>query len=59
VGIVTDDAVLRAAVERFAAYIRSETLAVRVVFDPLPGVEPIELKVGSSRVKLYIQVVSA
>ncbi len=58
VGIVTDDAVLRAAVERFATYVQSETLAVGVEFKPLRDVDPIELKVGSTRATLYIQVVS-
>jgi len=59
VGIVTDDAQLQAVVREFADFIRGETLAVRIVLEPLSGVEPIELKLGSSTLKLYVKVVRA
>jgi isoleucyl-tRNA synthetase len=59
VGIETDDAAIRAAVAQFADYIASETLATRLVAEPLPGVEPIEVKIGSAHVKLYVQVVKS
>ncbi len=59
VGIETDDASLREAVAKFRDYIQSETLAVRIEFGPLAGVEPVELKLGGATVKIYIQVVSA
>jgi isoleucyl-tRNA synthetase len=57
VGLETDDAELRAAWEQFAEYIQRETLAVRLVSGPLEGVEPVELKLAGTLVKLYIQVV--
>jgi isoleucyl-tRNA synthetase len=58
-GIVTDDAQLQGAVREFADYIRGETLAVRLLLEPLSGVEPIELKLGSSTLKLHVKVVRA
>jgi len=59
VGLQTDDARLRDAVERFVSYIQNETLAARLVCEPLEGVEPVELKLGPARAKLYIQAVPA
>ncbi len=59
IGVETDDAALRDAVLRFSSYIESETLAVRLVLGPMPGVEPIELKLGTILVKIYVQVVPA
>jgi isoleucyl-tRNA synthetase len=59
VGLETDDAAVRRAVERFLSYILSETLATRIEFSPLAGATAGELKIGAARVKLSIQVVSA
>jgi len=59
VGIETGDAELREAVERFRPYIERETLAVRIESAALPGVAPIELKVGSLKAQLFVQVVQA
>ncbi len=42
IGIVTDSAELRAAVEQFRDYIMRETLAVAIGFEPLAGVEAVE-----------------
>ncbi len=56
---MTDDAGIRKAADRFADYIRGETLTVRLVFEPLPGVEPVEVKISGAAVKLYLQVVYA
>ena len=39
VGMVTDSAELRAAVEQFRDYIMQETLATELGFDAIPGVE--------------------
>jgi isoleucyl-tRNA synthetase len=58
IGLETDAVPLRNAAERFSTYIQSETLATRLVAGPLAKVEPIELKLGSAQVKLYVQVVS-
>jgi isoleucyl-tRNA synthetase len=57
VGIVTDGAAARAAAVRFVEYIRQETLSVRITFEPLTDVQPIDVKIGASQVALYIQVV--
>ena len=55
-GIVTDSPELRAAAEQFADYIRGETLAVEFGFEPLAGVEPVELDVAGFAVTLYVKV---
>jgi isoleucyl-tRNA synthetase len=54
-GIVTDSNELTSAVKQFAAYIQAETLTVELVFEPLPGVEPVEVTVGDFRAKLYLR----
>ncbi|MFV1968919.1 MAG: DUF5915 domain-containing protein, partial [Pirellulaceae bacterium] len=57
VGVVTDAADLRSAIEKFLAYITGETLAVTLVLESLPGVEPAERKIAGSDVKIYVSVV--
>jgi isoleucyl-tRNA synthetase len=57
VGLVTDSPALRDAVDRFRDYIMRETLAVELKFEPIPGVEAAEVKVGEETVLLYIKVV--
>jgi isoleucyl-tRNA synthetase len=57
IGVVTDSAELRAAIEQFAEYITKETLAMKLVFEPLPGVEPVEVKLGDASLKVYVRVV--
>ncbi len=58
IGMETDGASLRDAWTRFGSYIRSETLAIRLVLGPLDGVVPVELKLGDVLAKLYLRVVS-
>jgi len=58
VGIVTDSEEIRRAVEQFAAFISSETLAVVLKLGPLEGVEPIEIKIGEETAQLYIRIVN-
>ena len=58
IGMETDDASLRDAWKWFGSYIRSETLAIRLVLGPLDGVAPVELKLGDVLAKLYLRVVS-
>ncbi|HEX4144109.1 MAG TPA: isoleucine--tRNA ligase [Pirellulales bacterium] len=58
VGLATDDVEVLAAVEHFAAYIQSETLAVGTELGPLDGVEPQTVKIGPAEVQLYVKVVS-
>ena len=55
IGIVTADAELRAAIAKFAEYICTETLGVRIVLEPLAGVEAQSVKLGSATVDLYVK----
>jgi isoleucyl-tRNA synthetase len=57
VGIVTEDEALRAAAKRFIDYIRGETLALEIVFAPLDGIEPLEIKLDRKPLVLYVKVV--
>ncbi|HKD37465.1 MAG TPA: isoleucine--tRNA ligase, partial [Pirellulales bacterium] len=57
VGIVTDSAELKAAIEQFADYIRGETLAVELAFEKLPDVELVKVATGDHGVELYIRIV--
>ena len=56
IGIVTDSAELKTAIEQFADYIRGETLAVELVFAPLPDVESIPIDVAGYSATLYVKV---
>jgi isoleucyl-tRNA synthetase len=56
VGIATESVELRQAIESFSEYIVTETLATRVVFDPLPNVPGVELKLGDAELKLFVRV---
>ncbi len=55
VGIVTDSAEIRRAVEQFNGYIRSETLATVLKIGPIDGVEPIEVKIGEDAIQLFVK----
>ncbi len=59
VGLETDDPQTREAWSGFGPYIQGETLATRLLMEPLPAVTPVEIKLGDARVKLYIRVVTA
>lgn len=58
VGLVTDSAELRAAVERFDEYIRHETLAIGVDQAPLPHCQGKEVKVDGAGLTIYVAVVN-
>jgi isoleucyl-tRNA synthetase len=58
IGIVTESAELRAAVEQFRDYIMTETLAVSIGFEPLAGVEAVDVEIGDYRAQIYIRIVS-
>jgi isoleucyl-tRNA synthetase len=58
-GFMTQEAPLRAAVERFRDYVERETLTARLGFEPLAGVEPIELNLAGRKAQLYVRTVSA
>ncbi len=57
IAIVTDSPELRAAIEQFPDYIKSETLTVSITFEPIPGVEPVVVEIGDNTAKLYVKVV--
>jgi isoleucyl-tRNA synthetase len=42
---------------KFADYIRNETLAQEIVFEPIAGVQPIHAKIGETEVDLYIRII--
>ncbi len=56
VGVQSDSPEWEDALQRFADYIRGETLAVEIQFAPLPGVEAIEVEIGDRLVKLWVAV---
>jgi len=56
VGLVTDSAELRSAVEQFGDYIRGETLAVEMDYTAMPGVEAVDIDVAGYSAMLYIMV---
>ena len=58
IGLVTTSAELRRACENFRDYIMAETLAVTIVFEPLSGIAPVELKFGDAALQLFVRVVS-
>ena len=55
IAIVTESAELRAAIEQFRDYIMTETLAVSIGFEPMAGVEPVDVEIGDYRAQLYIR----
>jgi isoleucyl-tRNA synthetase len=54
VGIATDSAWLRSAIEKFRDYIQGETLAVSLVLNSIPSAKPIEVKIAEHKAMLYI-----
>ena len=55
VGFVTDSAELKAAIEQFDGYIRSETLTIHLTYGVIPGVEPFETTIGNDPITLYVR----
>ncbi|HUE73997.1 MAG TPA: class I tRNA ligase family protein [Pirellulaceae bacterium] len=58
VGIVGASAELQRAIEANRESICSETLAVKLVFEALPGVEGIEVEIGDEKITLYLKKAS-
>ena len=56
-GLVTDDADLKAAIVENSEYIKQETLATALAFEPIKGTEPAEREIGEAKLKIYIKVV--
>jgi isoleucyl-tRNA synthetase len=57
VGLVTESSDVRRSVERFRDHIMKETLATRLVFEPLTGTDAAEVKLGDTKLDLYVRVV--
>ncbi len=57
VGILTDSADVREAVEQFADMIRGETLATELLLATIDAAEPQELSLGDDIVQLHVAVV--
>jgi isoleucyl-tRNA synthetase len=56
IGIETESAELKAAIEQFREYIEGETLAVKMVLGSLPSAEPVDVEAGGYSAKLYVAV---
>jgi isoleucyl-tRNA synthetase len=55
--VVADSHDLRDALLRHEGYVCSETLAVRLGFDPLPAAEAVEIEIAGRAARLYVRVV--
>jgi len=55
IGVVGASAELQKAIEPFRDYICGETLAMKLAFDALAGVEPVEVEIGDDNVKLHVR----
>jgi isoleucyl-tRNA synthetase len=58
VGIVGASAELQKAIADNMEYICGETLAVKLVFEALPGVEGVEVEIGDEKVKFFVRKVA-
>jgi len=56
IGIVGEPGDGLEAVRQFAEYIKAETLGVKIVFEPIAGVEPIEVTLGGQSLQVYVKV---
>jgi isoleucyl-tRNA synthetase len=57
IGIVTDSDAIKEAVKAFTDYIKSETLAVEIRYEALPGVDPVSVDLAGHKVEFYLKVV--
>ncbi len=57
VGLVTEGADSVAAIQKFRDYIAGETLADRIIEQPMVGVEPVRVKVLGDDFAIYVRVV--
>ena len=56
VGLVPTSAELAAAIERFRDYIAQETLAIKVVCEPLAGVDPVRVNLAGEELAICVRV---
>ena len=55
-GVATDSARLRSAIEQFRPYIQRETLAVELRLEPLPDAQPATLELAGHGLALHVKV---
>ena len=55
VGMVTESAELKAAIQQFESYLRNETLTLELSAVAMPGVEPLETTIGDDPLTLYVK----
>ena len=58
IGLLVESAALKQAIQEYTPYIQSETLAVRIEFEALPGVEGIEIELAGEKITMTIKVSS-
>ncbi len=57
IGVVTESSELRTAIQDFEEMVQAETLAVRIVPEPLSDSTPRASNFGEISAKIYVQVV--
>ena len=57
IGLLTSSAELATAIQNFREYLAQETLALKVVDQALPGVEPVTIQVLGHDLAAYVRVV--
>lgn len=55
--VVVKGEALNEMLARFSDYVKNETLAVKIVPEPISGIKPIRAKIGDSEVDLFISIV--
>ncbi|TWT76899.1 Isoleucine--tRNA ligase [Posidoniimonas polymericola] len=55
IGVETDAQPVRQAVEQHQEYLAGETLADKLLLQPLSGVEPVDIALGDHAAKLYVR----
>ncbi len=58
IGVVTESAELRTAIEQFQNYVTQETLAESIACESIVDIKPVETKIGDADAQLYVQVAS-
>ena len=56
IGLVTESNELSVAIQKFRDYIAQETLAIRIVTEPLPGVESINITMAGHHLAVCVRV---
>jgi isoleucyl-tRNA synthetase len=57
ISVETDSEELQQAIATFGEYIKRETLATKLAFQPIAGVEPVDGRLGEANVKIQVRAV--